>query len=66
MQSLVGQANCSHVLLQNLFGAFQIVGIEELSLGANFMASHVKRLRWRTESGLTPEEIGNGETGWHL
>ncbi|XP_046352433.2 lysosomal alpha-mannosidase-like [Haliotis rufescens] len=44
--------------LENLFGALQIVGIEELSLGANFMASKVKRLRWRTESGLTPEEIG--------
>ncbi|ESO82023.1 hypothetical protein LOTGIDRAFT_135457 [Lottia gigantea] len=53
----------AEVSLQRLFVPFDIKEVHEVSLGASFRISDIKRLQWTTEDGrVTPSEIGKYET----
>ena len=49
--------NCL-ILAQNLFTPFDVVSVEETTLGGNFNPEEVQRLEWVSEEVTAPKYIG--------
>ncbi|CAL1527408.1 unnamed protein product [Lymnaea stagnalis] len=49
----------AEVYLETMFRPFDIVSVEETTLGANFCPQDINRLQWRTVDGLTSQSISS-------